>query len=1063
MSTLDDVRSAFAGRYQVESEIGQGGSARVYAALDLKHDRRVAIKVLKHEIAESLAVHRFLREIRVDAALQHPHILPLFDSGEVLGAPFFVMPFIEGTSLRARLEREARLPVREAVQLALQIADALAYAHAKGFVHRDVKPENVMLSSGDAWLGDFGIARALREATNERVTGTGIALGTLAYMSPEQRSADAELDGRSDQFSLACVVYEMLVGRPPYSTSGHDRGPMDARVSTLTPARTLRGDVPRSLNAVLMRALSIRRDDRFPSMGEFRDALRASLDTPSGLAGVSGDDVAGRWGLMAGVAAVVLMAGVWLTRRAPADEAVLDAEAIVVLPLAHEGDSLGAMLNGDDCSRLLRDALARWTGIHQIDDMRLREARRTLGRRPETVAEAMAMARRLGAGMAVWGLVEPPLAAGTPGARMIRVFLYDVSRDGAVRREARGLIDPRTDLTNTFQDLVDSLLTGSVDGARQSAATGTRDLVSLRAYVDAHRALDAWDLPRARDAFRRSADRDPRYGLAHLWLAQTTAWMPDADAADWGAEASRALQVGEGLSARDSALAHALVAMSVNRHQQACDAYRALLERDRRDFSAWFGLGECLNADRTVERDARSRSGWRFRTSTREAVAAYDSALALVPSFPNAFGRRAIERLTAVLFAEPGRFRLGIAPQDSSRFAAWPELDGDTLAFVPFPEREVFAVAAPTRSPTNALALQRNRDRLTDLAERWVRADSLNVNAFEALALARESSGELESVVRSPASGGFAAVPALRRARALASGDDAIRLAALEVRLHLKLDRYAVARALADSLLRVVRPGSTDARAAAWMHGLAMLTGRLGLAIDWGRRSILNEFVDPTRPDLRMPQGLASAGSDALTYASAGAPADSVRAALARAEAALRFAPAAAAEPARQFFMEWPFTLAWPEAGRELPWSTRTSAGNLQLDAALALARGDSTEGRRHLARLDSVTIDGGEENIWYDYADVSGRMWLMLGDTASAVRMLDFALDTRRTSGRQLIEWASPTAGLVRVMVLRASLAQSAGDSPRARLWAERAWALWRDADAMLQPILVPIARWRE
>src|SRR5207237_3783326 len=214
---LARVQAALAGRYTIERELGRGGMATVYLAQDRKHHRPVAIKVLKPELAAALGPERFLREIDTAARLTHPLILPLQDSGEAAGLLYYVMPYVEGETLRDRLEREGQLPLEEAVRITREVASALSYAHSHDVVHRDIKPENILLSGGEAVVADFGIARAITQAGGRGLTETGIAVGTPAYMSPEQASGGGPIDGRSDVYSLACVLYEMLAGEPPYT------------------------------------------------------------------------------------------------------------------------------------------------------------------------------------------------------------------------------------------------------------------------------------------------------------------------------------------------------------------------------------------------------------------------------------------------------------------------------------------------------------------------------------------------------------------------------------------------------------------------------------------------------------------------------------------------------------------------------------------------------------------------------------------------------------------------------------------------------------------------------
>ncbi|HEX5576337.1 MAG TPA: serine/threonine-protein kinase, partial [Gemmatimonadales bacterium] len=214
---LSHLQNALAERYTIKRQLGQGGMAVVFLADDSKHHRSVAIKVLKPELSRSLGPDRFLREIEVAARLTHPHILPVFDSGAADGLLYYVMPYVEGESLRDLLEREGQLSVELALRLTCQIAAALEYAHGRRIVHRDIKPENILLESGEAVVADYGLALAISAAGGERLTESGLALGTPAYMSPEQAAGDRHVDGRADLYSLGCVLYEMLAGEPPFS------------------------------------------------------------------------------------------------------------------------------------------------------------------------------------------------------------------------------------------------------------------------------------------------------------------------------------------------------------------------------------------------------------------------------------------------------------------------------------------------------------------------------------------------------------------------------------------------------------------------------------------------------------------------------------------------------------------------------------------------------------------------------------------------------------------------------------------------------------------------------
>jgi eukaryotic-like serine/threonine-protein kinase len=327
--TRDRLTASLAGDYVIERELGQGGMATVYLAHDVRHDRRVALKVLRPELAAVIGAARFLQEIRTVANLQHPHILPLFDSGDVSGTVYYVMPYIEGESLRDRLTRERQLPIDHAIRLASEVASALDYAHRRGVLHRDIKPENILLHEGQALVSDFGIALAVARSDNApRLTETGMSLGTPHYMSPEQAMGERTLDARTDIYSLGCVVYEMLAGEPPFT--GPSAQAIIARVVTEDPRplRTQRRTIPPHVEAAVYCALEKLPADRFATAGQFAEALTAPGAGTIGAipahravpaAGTaSARRVAREWGpwvLTAG--AVLLAVAAWFARAEP--------------------------------------------------------------------------------------------------------------------------------------------------------------------------------------------------------------------------------------------------------------------------------------------------------------------------------------------------------------------------------------------------------------------------------------------------------------------------------------------------------------------------------------------------------------------------------------------------------------------------------------------------------------------------------------------------------------------------------------------------------------------------
>ena len=275
MDQLDQLRAALDGRYSIDRLIGQGGMASVYLASDTRHERQVAIKVLRPELAATMGADRFLREIKVAAQLQHPNILALYDSGAASGFLYYVMPYVQGESLRARMDREQQLSLQESIQLTCDIADALHYAHSRQVVHRDIKPENILLQDGRPLVADFGIARAVSQAGGEKLTETGMAVGTPHYMSPEQAVGGEHIDGRTDQYSLACMLYEMLVGQPPFV--GPNAMAILARHSmeAVPSLQVVRSSVPDDIEDAILRALEKTPADRFPTLSDFADALAA--------------------------------------------------------------------------------------------------------------------------------------------------------------------------------------------------------------------------------------------------------------------------------------------------------------------------------------------------------------------------------------------------------------------------------------------------------------------------------------------------------------------------------------------------------------------------------------------------------------------------------------------------------------------------------------------------------------------------------------------------------------------------------------------------------------------
>ncbi|CAN5565824.1 hypothetical protein BH09GEM1_BH09GEM1_37690 [soil metagenome] len=375
------VTAALAPHYQVEREIGVGGMATVFLARDVRHERDVAIKVLNPEIGAVLGAERFLREIKTTANLRHPHIVPLYDSGEVKLSPtdagggppqllYYVMPLVEGESLRERLARETQLSVDEALRITREVAGGLAHAHARGVVHRDVKPDNIMLENGHAVIADFGIARAVNAASGERMTQTGMAVGTPMYMSPEQAAGECDLDGRSDEYALACVAFEMLAGQPPFTGPNAMAITRQHMIVDAPSISNLRAGVPPSVVSALRRALSKAPADRFDTVAEFAAALDAP--SPSGdvndatLAAATRTSTSSRRVAILGAIVVLIALGILgFFRRGKFSGGAGGATAasIAVLPFSDLSADKANVFFGDGVAETLINALASVPGL----------------------------------------------------------------------------------------------------------------------------------------------------------------------------------------------------------------------------------------------------------------------------------------------------------------------------------------------------------------------------------------------------------------------------------------------------------------------------------------------------------------------------------------------------------------------------------------------------------------------------------------------------------------------------------------------------------------------------
>ena len=514
--------------------------ATVYLAQDLRHARPVALKVLHPDLTITLGPERFLREIRLTARLQHPHILPLFDSGEAAGHLWYVMPYVEGESLRHRLKREKQLPVDEAIQIARNVLSALAYAHACGVVHRDIKPENILLERGDAVLGDFGIAHAVTAAGSERLTETGLALGTPAYMSPEQAAGEQGLDGRSDVYSLACVLYEMLAGEPPFAGPSAQAVIARHTLDPVPPLRTVRKAVPPHVEAAVKKALEKLAVDRFRTAAEFAEALIAGtmvttpLATPP-LPSASQPrsrrirSVLGALGLAALAGGSIVLSRRSLPQETTAAPAAPAVTRLAVLPFENLGDSANAYF-ADGVADAVRGKLAALAGLEVI-------ARASSVTYYQTTKSPQVVAGELGVRYLLTGTVRWAKAKDGTSHVQVSPELVDVREVGAPATKWHQPFDAA--LTDVFQVQAD--IAGRVAQAldvalgvtehRQLAQRPTTDLAAYDAFLKGEAAaqgLGAEDLPSLRRAapfYQEAVARDSMFGLAWARLAQAHALL----------------------------------------------------------------------------------------------------------------------------------------------------------------------------------------------------------------------------------------------------------------------------------------------------------------------------------------------------------------------------------------------------------------------------------------------------------------------------------------------------------------------------------------------------------
>ena len=624
------------GPYRIVREVGHGGMAAVYLAEDPRHGRQVALKVVDAHIAAWVGRQRFLQEIQVAARLLHPHILPVFDSGEAAGRLWYAMPYVAGETLRHRLAREARLPIAEAVRIAREVAVALDYAHREGVIHRDIKPGNILLADGQALVADFGIARALRPESaselhpGEGLTETGVALGTPAYMSPEQALGTAEVDARTDIYALGCVLYEMLAGEPPF-TGSNAQAIMGKRLSEPVPSvRRRRDAVPEALERVIQQALAREPADRFATAAEFAAALDLrDVGEPTRPIGFGPARIFRSRSRLVAAAAIGLTgfagAAILLSRQKSGPS--LDADLVAVAPfdvldpklaIWREGlvDYLSRNLDGAGALRAVPPSIAirRWTGRADA-------------------ASARDLGRRTGAKLVLVGQV---VGAGSQAIRL-RATLFDVASGKAIAEFERADQPDRVDrLADSLTvDLLRELGRTRPEAQLRFSSVGTTSLSALKAFLQGEQSFRraAWDS--ATVHYERAVVLDTAFVLALWRLGLARGWA----GGDWGRSLLLLLRAGRfnhGLSPRDSLLVTAdslraayFDTLDSGYWSHLLRRFSTLEEATRRypeDPETWYELGE-----------ARFHNGIAVGSTAQQTLAAFDRAIALDSGFGAAY------------------------------------------------------------------------------------------------------------------------------------------------------------------------------------------------------------------------------------------------------------------------------------------------------------------------------------------------------------------------------------------------------------------------------------------
>jgi serine/threonine-protein kinase len=1015
---FDALQSALAPQYRLERELGRGGMGVVFLATDTTLDRRVAIKVVHPELAahESIA-RRFLAEARTIARLRHPGIVAVHAAGTAQGLLYYVMDEVEGESLRERLNREGTLPTDEVSRIVADLAAALDAAGRAGVVHRDVKPENVLLESGSGrpLLADFGIARAM-VADGASSTGQGVAVGTPSYMSPEQ-AAGEEVDSRSDLYGLGVVAYEMLAGHPPFQ--GTNRVVVSKHIAERpVPVERVRPDCPRALSGAVMKALEKQPGERWQTGEELRQAVTGERELPARRSGR-------RNALLAAAAVALAIAGttVGLVRRSDGPPAgVNPRHSILVLPFDNLREDPAVDWMRDGSVSMLGLNLSQWNDLTVVDQGRLHDL---LGRHELGPGEdiGLDMARRLARDAGVWTVILGDFSH-VGDSLHLAARVYDVATG---TRISIARVDDQTgeDARRLFDRLADKLL--DLSGAPSDLPVGvarstSQSLEAYRAYLTGVEQLNRWDLTGAERDLSRALAIDSTFGLAYYKLALTRGWLVGTNDSVADRAIVRATAYSAGLPEHDRTVINAYRAFIGGEFVEARDLYQRLLARDANDADAWYGLGEAWFHD---------TAGADQAPAFTQAIRAFRRALDLDPEYALAYDHvQAMLGMAAE--AKPG---YALVANDSFTLAA--RADGQLLV------DSLSLQAAVRRARAAGLATARS----------WVATQPSTLRAHGAMVNAYLVSGNYDAALgevdrfrnTTPVHPELPFVEARIR---FASGD--VDRAAEQLRTALDTVAPQDFRPY-QGTPTVVLDIAAAANVFAYQGDLANAAKALDLA-DQVRREVVKHPA--SGPDNAMGESWRRVVLGEL-YAGVGVPAASLRQVWQSAAEAGRMAPA----DARKHLMHSGASAAiglftGPSADSTALVEYRAMTGEAlspEVRALLALSQGDSTAARRMLSETDTAGRGMPKYTSGLYNRPLAAQAYFLLGDyhrTLSTLR--DFEPSALKTGG-----FDSRWGMLGRVRLLRAAAYERLGRVAEARQEYRLALAQWKTADAALKPFI--------